>query len=154
MKAVKFISVVMVTIGVIVLFTGIYFAGEASNWGEAEVKGLHTKTNEERIAKGLKPLVLNESLIKSATDKCQDMKNRNYFDHKSPDGQEPWVFIEKYMKYKEAGENLAQSTGSSVNTVNSWMDSPTHKENILKASYTDVGYGICGSYVVQHFIAK
>lgn len=153
MKKRKWIALIVAT-GIIVLLAGIYVHGESTNWGEADILGLHAKTNEERTAKGLKPLTLNADLIKSATDKCQDMKNRNYFEHNSPEGRRSWDFIGVHARYLQAGENLAQSTGSSDSTVNAWMNSPTHKDNILKESYTDVGYSVCGPYIVQHFITK
>ena len=121
---------------------------------KATVEELHELTNAERQKAGLPTLRLNESLNKSANDKCNDMVNRKYFDHKSPDGQEPWAFIKKYINYSKAGENLAEGYYQADETVSAWMKSPTHRDNILNASYSDVGFSNCGKYTVQHFIAK
>lgn len=117
--------------------------------------------NDERSKSGLQPLALDERLNKSATDKCNDMVTRNYWAHNAPDGTEPWGFITKYVDktgYSGAGENLAQGYHTNKDLVAGWMDSPTHKQNILEASYINVGYGVCSRpgeiVVVQHFLAK
>lgn len=119
-------------------------------------------TNKERADNGLKSLVLNESLNQSATNKCNDMVANNYFSHNRPNGEEPWVFIK--VDYTQAGENLAEGYYSARQVHREWMNSPTHKENILNKNYDHVGFGVCvhpsrayGSpllFVVQHFIQK
>lgn len=122
------------------------------------------ETNKHRVANGLKPLIENPHLNASAQDKCNDMVVQNYWSHEDPQGKEPWRFIEKYVRYQEAGENQAFGFNHAGGFVNGWKISPTHNANLLKTKYTDVGYGICKSenlvgkgtqlIVVQHFIAK
>ncbi len=119
-------------------------------------------TNKERADNGLKSLVLNESLNQSALNKCNDMVTNNYFSHNRPNGEEPWVFIK--VDYTQAGENLAEGYYSARQVHREWMNSPTHKENILNKDYDNVGFGVCKSenfvgngeklIVVQHFIAR
>lgn len=112
------------------------------------------KQIKEEQTQGLPPLELNENLNKSAAIKCNDMVTRNYWGHDSPDGKKPWDFIKPFTQYKEAGENLAKSLSSAKIATDAWMNSETHKANLLKPTFTDVGYAVCGDHIVQHFIAK
>lgn len=122
------------------------------------VYDLFTLVNKERSKRKLSPLLLDESLNKSALDKCEDMIKRNYWSHETPKGEEPWVFIEKYEPgYIKAGENLAKGFENSDKVVEGWMASETHRKNIVDSEYNHVGYGVCSEdfgqqRVVQHFV--
>lgn len=122
---------------------------------------LYRRTNEERVKAGVPELALSPMLNTSATAKCNDLNALNYWAHNRPDGTEPWHFWHEagYM-YRSAGENLA--TGDSYSdTVTRWMNSPTHRDNIISPKYTEVGFGICDGaantvnaykqLTVQHF---
>lgn len=100
-------------------------------------------TNQERIKHNLPPLKLNEKLSKAAQMKALDMFSKNYWAHYAPDGKTPWDFIlEAGYEYEYAGENLAKNFMFSEDVVKAWMNSPTHRENILKKEYTDVGFAV------------
>jgi len=97
---------------------------------------------EERSAAGLNPLKLNLLLVESATLKVQDMRKKNYWAHNTPDGQEPWIFFNQAgYSYYRAGENLAKDYRTGWFVIEGWMNSPSHKENILNPNYTEVGFG-------------
>lgn len=126
---------------------------------------IHKLVNDYRKEQGLTPLVRSEALDASAQDKCEDMIEYKYWAHVNPEtGVEPWSFIKAHSgDYISAGENLSYGQESSVAVVDSWIDSPTHNENLVKAVYDSVGYGLCDNtrhtgenfsvdYVVQHFI--
>lgn len=134
----------------------VYNSGVIEAWRPLEpatIQQLYADTNRERVSRGLPELVLNPDLNDSASDKCQDMLNKDYWAHTSPDGKQPWDFIAVHTDYEEAGENLARGYNNPSAIIDGWMDSPTHRDNILK-SYTDVGFAICGEHVVQHFITE
>lgn len=104
---------------------------------------LYEFTNVERSQNGLPPLALNTTLTHAAAEKANDMISKNYWAHNSPTGQTPWEFIVgSGYSYKVAGENLAKNFDTSANVVQAWMASPSHRENILKSSYQDVGYAV------------
>ena len=110
--------------------------------------------NGERESKGLKPVVESKRLNESALAKCNDMIAKNYWDHVSPDGTEPWAFFNKVgYSYHYAGENLVWIYGDTL-AMEKLMASPTHAENILKPEYKEVGIGRCGDYIVQHFAER
>jgi uncharacterized protein YkwD len=101
---------------------------------------LITLTNQERTKHGLKSLTYNKKLQAAAEAKAYDMLNKDYFDHVSPDGVTPWKFIDKSgYAYTKAGENLAIDFQTVAGAVPAWMDSPTHRANILKAEYKETG---------------
>lgn len=127
-----------------------------------DVHELYTLSNDERIKAGLPALVLDPKLMASASDKCDDMVERDYWSHDTPDGTEPWSFIQHYTNdFYAAGENLAYGFSNAKVVTQGWMNSPGHRENILRSDYTNVGYAVCSSsnyqnqgqnfVVVQHF---
>lgn len=100
-------------------------------------------TNEEREKAGLSPLTYNEQLAAAAESKAKDMFNHDYWSHYGPDGATPWSFIlSSGYKYEYAGENLAKNFMFSDGVVQAWMDSPTHRENILRSEYQEIGFAI------------
>lgn len=100
-------------------------------------------TNERRIQNGLNPLSENSTLSSAAQAKGTDMLNKGYWAHFAPDGTSPWSFFLNFgYKYRYAGENLARDFCSASDAVNAWMNSPTHRENILSTNYKEIGIGI------------
>jgi uncharacterized protein YkwD len=104
---------------------------------------LLVNTNEARSKHNAPALQLDTELSKAAQAKADDMARRNYWSHITPDGQQPWKFIDNtHYSYDAAGENLAYGFGSSDQVVTAWMNSLEHRENVLNASYHDVGFGM------------
>nr|WP_298659512.1 CAP domain-containing protein [uncultured Flavobacterium sp.] len=107
------------------------------------VNKLFELSNEERAKLQLEPLKYNKKLSEAAEKKADDMFKKDYWSHYGPSGETPWDFIlGAGYQYEFAGENLAKNFLFSDGVVNAWMASPTHKENILRPDYTDVGYAI------------
>jgi hypothetical protein len=124
-------------------FTGKTFPqvlGYAANISPSEVIRL---TNEKRIQNGLSSLSENSTLSAAAIAKGNDMLAKGYWAHFAPDGTSPWSFFTSFgYKYRYAGENLARDFSSSSSAVEAWMNSPTHKENILNSKYQEIGIGV------------
>lgn len=99
--------------------------------------------NQERIKANLAPLTLSDQLTLAAKNKSEDMFAKNYWAHISPSGTTPWEFITASgYQYVYAGENLAKSFDNSEEVVSAWMKSPSHKANILKPEYTEIGLAV------------
>jgi hypothetical protein len=88
------------------------------------------------------------------------MAASGYFSHTGPDGKTPWQWISASgYQYQYAGENLAVRFINSTDVINAWMESPTHRANIVKPVYTQIGVGVAegmyqgqpATYVVQYF---
>jgi uncharacterized YkwD family protein len=114
--------------------------------------------NQIRSRNGLSPLSLNWELARVARMKSQDMRNRNYFSHQSPTYGSPFDMMKSFgIRYSYAGENIAAGQRTPQEVVNSWMNSPGHRANILNPNYTQIGVGYAsggryGTYWTQMFI--
>lgn len=110
---------------------------------DISVDKLFQLSNQERTNNGLSALTYNAELSAAAQKKAEDMFAKNYWAHFGPNGETPWNFIlNAGYKYEYAGENLAKNFMFSNGVVEAWMNSPSHRENILRPEYTDVGYAI------------
>lgn len=106
-------------------------------------KQLIELTNVERQKAGLSPVVENEVLDKAAAAKGQNMIAENYWAHFAPSGKTPWDFmLSSGYKFTFAGENLAKNFYKSDDVVKAWMDSPTHRDNLLNPKYKDIGIAV------------
>ncbi len=114
--------------------------GYASQIPPAEIIRL---TNVERQSLGLNPLKEDAQLDQAAAAKAADMFARDYWAHISPIGTQPWAFITAagYI-YRYAGENLARDFSDPNSVVQAWMNSPSHRENLLSDRYTDIGVAV------------
>ncbi len=100
-------------------------------------------TNGEREKAGLGDLVSSEQLSQAAFLKAQDMFKNNYWSHTSPKGLTPWYwFAQVGYNYQRAGENLGKNYPRADDTVAAWMNSPTHRANVLDDKYVDVGFAV------------
>lgn len=123
-----------------------YYSGPGitSETPEAMSKNIITYTNEERIKAGGTTLTENTQLDEAAKLKLEDMFANNYWEHVAPtSGLQAWDFMkESGYTYQYAGENLAKGYHDSSSTVNAWMNSQTHKDNLLNQNYTDIGVAV------------
>lgn len=121
------------------------FAGEKLGYAtDITINKLLELTNEARTHEGLPPLKYNDKLAEAARNKAQDMFTYNYWAHYRPtDGTPPWHFITTAgYEYEFAGENLAQGFLFSDAVLSGWMNSDTHRANILRPEYDDVGFAV------------
>ncbi len=109
--------------------------------------GLLGATNAQRAQNGnLSALTINSKLSAAAQTKANDMVARNYWSHNTPDGKEPWTFMDAAgYEYQKAGENLAYGFATSSDAVVGWMNSPGHRANILDSAYREVGFGFANA---------
>lgn len=126
------------------LFAGTSFIAreliQSGQLGAVITATLVDLTNEDRTADALGTLTINETLVKAAQAKADDMAEKGYFAHTTPDGKEPWDFMhEAGYVFTYAGENLAVNFGDSEDVVQAWMNSPTHRANILNGKFTEIG---------------
>lgn len=96
--------------------------------------------NADRRQSSIGSLTINPILEKAAAMKAEDMATKGYFAHYSPDGKAPWDWIRLAgYSYVAAGENLAIDFTDSNDVNNAWMNSPTHRANLLNGRYTEIG---------------
>ncbi len=81
--------------------------------------------------------------MQAAAAKANDVFAKNYWAHYAPDGTSPWFFFQQAQyQYLYAGENLAKDFTDSQAVVAAWMNSPTHRDNILKPEYEEIGFAV------------
>ncbi len=134
---------------------------EKNDKNKISIDGIIYYTNIERTKIGLKPLSKNIFLNNSASKKMDDMFSRQYFEHTAPDNKTVVDLVkDSGYKFQIVGENLALGHfDNDKDLVQAWMNSPTHKDNILNAKYTEIGIGVgVANYkgknqwiAVQHF---
>ncbi|WP_250277281.1 CAP domain-containing protein [[Clostridium] colinum] len=99
--------------------------------------------NNERTKLGLNSLKIDENLIRLSRQKSKDMAINNYFEHTSPVlGSPADVMRENNLTFNWMGENIAAGQTTPKEVVDSWMNSKSHRENILnpEAKYIGVGF--------------
>lgn len=132
--------IVIGLLSIFVLYLGCFNLALASEINKENIIYL---VNQSRSESGVSLLEENEKLDQAAKDKLDDMLAKNYFAHTSPEGVTPWHWIEKNgYDYQYAGENLALGFTSSENEHKAWMESPTHKKNILNPNYKEIGVAV------------
>ncbi len=98
--------------------------------------------NEERAAIGLRPLALDPRLVPVGRAHSEEMFRLGYFGHTSPVTGSPFDRIDAAgIEYSRAGENLAYAHSVAV-AHRGLMESPGHRENILRPEFTRIGIGV------------
>jgi uncharacterized protein YkwD len=106
--------------------------------------------NQIRADHRLPALRSNKRLRKAALGHSRDMVRNDYFEHTTPAGI---TMVDRILKAHyvrgdqgwSLGENLAWGTGvygTPRGAVDSWMESPGHRDNILRRAYREVGIGV------------
>jgi len=121
-------------------------------------------TNAARKRHGLSALKWNYSAYRAARDYARKMLRQGFFGHVSPDGSTPGQRMLAAGVYQyEVGENLAyygnySAKAAAAKVVQDWMNSPHHRENILRPEFNLVGIAIARdknlTYIVQEFISS
>ncbi|MFF0479186.1 sigma-70 family RNA polymerase sigma factor [Streptomyces sp. NPDC004284] len=111
--------------------------------------------NQERAEAGCGPLTEHPLLAKAAQGHSDDMAARDFFDHTNPDGDGPGERITAAgYAWASYGENIAKGQTTAAQVMDSWMNSPGHRANILNCGFKEIGIGLHtsgGPYWTQAF---
>ena len=122
-----------------------YFDSEAvaladSSGATASLRGealrAYNLVNEEREKSGLQPLVWDSNLESTSDVRAKEIEQK--FSHTRPNGQ-PWYTVDSSIM---GGENLAFGYDNANGVMEGWMNSPTHKDNILYSSFSKVSISV------------
>lgn len=95
--------------------------------------------NQERTRMGLPPLHLHRLLMAAAQLHAQDMATRQTLTHRGADGSTPAQRMERQgYRYGHSGENVAAGQQTVQEVMQSWLQSPAHRQNIL-GDFADIG---------------
>ena len=118
------------------------------------------QVNALRVQHGLAPLVINAELTASAQSYAATLGHGNFFAHVGLDGSTLVSRDEAagYTQWTYLEENLAAGQPTVTAAVNAWMNSPTHRADLLSPEVTETGVGyvyVAGSrygyYWVEEF---
>jgi len=104
----------------------------------AELLRLH---NQERKSEDLKPLRMNAELTKAAQAYAEYLAESGAFSHTAKGTPRSRIKDAGYAA-KAGGENIAIGQPTAAAVIKNWLESETHKDNILSDEFTEVGFGI------------
>ncbi|MBQ8015494.1 MAG: hypothetical protein IJ264_04830 [Clostridia bacterium] len=113
--------------------------------------------NSLRALNGVSPLQYSDSAANCARLHCEDMINREYFAHDTPEGITPAERMKQSgIDYSSCGENIASGFDSPFHFTDGWYNSSGHRKNILDKSYKYLGVGAVSAggasiYIGQNF---
>jgi uncharacterized protein YkwD len=119
----------------------------------ADRQAVTDMVNAERAKEGLAPMSYNIFLEKSAQAHADDMRARAFFEHDTPDGvsAEDRIDRDGYLepfhsclcsKSYTVGENIAKGQATAAEVVETWMNSPQHRANIMSPDFNEIGIGL------------
>jgi len=118
------------------------------NLRKAEI-AIRCLTNAVREKEGLSTLAFDEQLARAAATRSADMVEQDYFAHEGPDGGDVQRAVRRtgYIPERRSwllGENIGAAPGERATPavmMRNWLDSPTHRANVLSEDYTEMGVG-------------
>ena len=110
----------------------VSLAGALSGYADSQAaaKAAFDLVNAKRQEAGLGALTWNSGLEQASAVRAVEASQS--FSHTRPDGSDWWT-VNSNLMY---GENLAKGYASADEAVTAWMNSPTHKANIMDTEFT------------------
>ena len=121
---------------------GALLSGEPESGYGAMAEDLLREINLIRQKEGLSVLRLSDELMNAAQTRAKEQAQMEGISHKRPDGSEWYTVLSEHgVRAAGSGENLAMNYTSVESVVKAWLESPTHRSNIVNASYRMMGLG-------------
>ena len=112
--------------------------GSSSGYNESYEAKVIELVNAERTSRGLSALSMSSEASKAADVRAKEIVTK--FSHTRPDGSSCFTVLSQMgVSYKKAGENIAYGQNSPEEVVKAWMNSPSHRENILSTGFNEIG---------------
>ena len=124
----------------LLLFNNLDIAIAKDNISESTLLKL---VNQERKNNKIEPLRLNQKLIQASINKAKDLIKNEYFENTSKDGRVFSEFIkETGYQYNYIGENLAVNFKNNESIIKAWLESPSHRDNLLNEAFIETGISV------------
>lgn len=113
---------------------------------------IYEQVNAERAKAGVSPLTLDNGALQNIANlRAKELAVK--YAHERPDGTYCSDAIKQAgISCMLVGENIANQYGDGYAVMQTWMNSPLHRSNILEANFTSIAIGVYGNYYVQLFI--
>lgn len=126
----------------LIMALGIFLLPQVGYFSSITPEKIIELTNIERSSAGFKNLTTNQSLTQAAYLKGQAIFETQTFQHTIGDKKfSSWIRDTGY-DYKIVGENLAIDFMTSEGVINAWLNSPSHKSNLLNPNFNEIGVAI------------
>ena len=130
-------------LGALLTLVAVGAAGGTASASVSDEVRVVELVNEQRAAHGLPPMAINDTLGQAAQGYAGYMAEANFFAHRGLDGSTLVTRAEAagYRAWSFLGENLAAGQPTPERVVTAWMNSPTHRANVLSAEGAEIGIG-------------
>lgn len=123
---------------------------------------VYEQINDARAERDLNTMASDDALAAVARNHSQDMAERKYFNHTTPNGVEPEMRVERAgIECESVSENIVRLPRNNheeplaEDAVGAWLDSPGHLMNIVDPDWTRTGVGLFTTedtvYITQLF---
>lgn len=121
----------------------------------SDVQVFSQRMNEVRVEAGCQPLGWRSDVALVAAEHSADMVERDFFSHTNPDGAGPGDRLDAAgIDYTGWGENIAAGTSDPEHVLDLWMNSPGHRANIERCSFTEHGVGLVSGHWTHVFLTS
>ncbi len=129
------------------LFAWLYASASAHTLGEWNAHSLRLQemalaVNQVRVAHGLPPLKLNPELCRAAQMMSDQILLTGNFGHLDSEGRRADARARLFgYEFEWLGENLAAGQPTLEHALQAWLDSSSHRANLLNPAYREMGLG-------------
>lgn len=145
-KPLAIYSLILISIKILAIVAILIAPTPAQLAAGVDASQLISLANQERTSRGLNSLNTNPALTAAAKAKAQYMLDHDVFEH-----GDPWTFIRNAgYDYLYAGENIAMDFPTTEDVHATWMASASHRANILRTQYQDIGIAAVAGRFKDH----
>ena len=135
-------SFFIIKIFLFLVTTGIFLLPKITFAAGITAEKIITLTNEERQTANLDQLSTNALLSQAAQNKARAIFTNQSFQHNFPEKKFSSWIKEVGYDYSYVGENLALNFLTDEGVINAWLNSPTHKNNLLNKNFSEIGVAV------------
>jgi uncharacterized protein YkwD len=116
------------------------------------------QVNALRERRGVRPLAADAALAQAARDHSCDMARAGRLSHRLAAGGIAERMKRSGQAFARVGENIAAvpGAGTVARAMQSWLESPPHRDNMLRPEFSRSGVGACRTggayYLTQIFV--
>ena len=137
-RIILILLVTVLAVGFIPTVSGNYAYADDGGYNYDNAYYMLTLVNDERAAYGLSALEMDDGMLDAAMTRAYECTY--YFSHYRPDGSDA-----SSLDSKIYSENISWGMDA-YGTMNGWMASTAHRDNILDSGYESIGVG---SYITS-----
>lgn len=138
----KISSKKLIVYPLVIVLMGVFLLPKTAYLSTVDANNIIKLTNKERNSQKLNTLESNDILAKAAYAKGEALFKNQTFSHTIDDKKfSTWVKEAGY-EYSFVGENLAIDFVSSEGVIKAWLDSPTHRKNLLNEKFNEIGVAV------------